>query len=267
MDKYRVPPGQKIQLKNWDPDDHSLFQGGKTDGESHLEELSSELMALQDVLYAQNKHKILVVLQGMDTAGKDGAISHVFKGVNPQGVRIANFKVPSEEELAHDYLWRVHKQTPQHGQIVIFNRSHYEDVLVVRVHSLAPKKIWSRRYQHINAFERMLSEEGTTILKFFLHIDKDEQKQRLLARLQSPDKHWKFRIGDLEERGLWPKYERAYEDVLTKTSTHWAPWYIVPSNRKWYRNLVIGRVLISTLNSLKMEYPSPDIDLSQIVIE
>jgi PPK2 family polyphosphate:nucleotide phosphotransferase len=267
MDKYRVPPGDKVELTKWDPDDQSLFEGDKSDGKAHLLTLNDELMALQELLYAQNQHKILVVLQGMDTAGKDGVIRHVFSGVNPQGVRIANFKAPTEEELAHDYLWRVHKQTPRRGEIVIFNRSHYEDVLVVRVHNLVPKKIWSRRYQHINSFERLLAEEGTIILKFFLHIDMDEQKRRFQARLEDPSKQWKFRIGDLEERKRWPDYMKAYEDVLTKTSTDWAPWYIVPSNRKWYRNLVIGSLLISGMKSLKMNYPSPDLEISDIVLD
>jgi PPK2 family polyphosphate:nucleotide phosphotransferase len=182
-------------------------------------------------------------------------------------VRVASFKVPTQEELDHDYLWRVHRQTPGKGEIVIFNRSHYEDVLVVRVHQLVPETVWRKRYQQINEFERMLADEGTTILKFFLHIDLDEQKERLEARLHDPTKQWKFNPGDLGERKLWLEYTKAYEDVLTKTSTEWAPWYIVPSNRKWYRNLVIATLLVEALKDFKMAYPQPKEDLSGVVIE
>jgi PPK2 family polyphosphate:nucleotide phosphotransferase len=209
----------------------------------------------------------LVVLQAMDTGGKDGVIRHVFDGVNPQGVRVASFKVPTQEERDHDYLWRVHEKVPGAGEIVIFNRSHYEDVLVVRVHDLVPEKVWRKRYDHINHFERMLVDEGTTIVKFFLHIDLEEQKQRLQARLDEPNKRWKFSRGDLKERKLWPKYTRAYEEVLSRTSTEWAPWYIVPANRKWYRNLVIANVLLRTLDGMDMHYPDPDENLDGIVIE
>jgi PPK2 family polyphosphate:nucleotide phosphotransferase len=222
---------------------------------------------LQNVLYAEHKHNFLIVLQGMDTSGKDGTIKHVFRGVNPQGVKIANFKVPSHIELDHDYLWRVHKKVPGKGEIVIFNRSHYEDVLVVRVHDLVPKNVWSKRYAQINAFEKILADEGTTILKFFLHIDLDEQKERLQARLDDPQKQWKFRKGDLDERKVWPNYIQAYEDVLSKTSTKYAPWYIIPSNRKWYRNLIISTILIETLKNLNMKYPTPEEDLEGIVIK
>ena len=218
-------------------------------------------------MYAEQKHKVLVVLQGMDTSGKDGVIRHVFEGVNPQGVKVASFKVPTPEELAHDYLWRIHKQTPGKGELVIFNRSHYEDVLVVRVHDLVEKDVWSRRYDQINHFERMLADEGTIILKFFLHISLDEQKKRLQDRLDNPDKHWKFSVGDLKERKLWSEYVKAYEDVLQKTSTEWAPWYLVPANHKWYRDLVIGTILVDTLKGLNMKYPQPADDLSKIVIE
>jgi PPK2 family polyphosphate:nucleotide phosphotransferase len=222
---------------------------------------------LQELLFAEQKHKVLVVLQGMDTAGKDGVIRHVFDGVNPQGVRVANFKVPSPVELAHDYLWRVHHQVPGRGELLIFNRSHYEDVLVVRVHGLVNKSIWQKRFRQINEFERMLSEEGTLILKFFLHISLDEQKERLQARLDDREKQWKFNVGDLAERKLWPEYTRAYEDVLTKTSTTWARWVIVPSNRKWYRNLVVGSLLVDALKSLKMNPPVFKGDPGSIIIE
>jgi len=266
MNRYQVKPRIKIELNQWDPNEKSEFEGGKGAGKEHLEQLNAQLMELQELLYAESKHKVLIVLQGMDTSGKDGVIQHVFKGVNPQGVRVASFKVPTPEELSHDYLWRIHKQTPAKGEIVIFNRSHYEDVLVVRVHKLVPESTWSKRFEQINNFERMCAEEGTIILKFFLHIDLDEQKQRLQARLDDPTKRWKFRSGDLNERKLWSNYQKAYEDVLSKTSTSWAPWYIIPSNHKWYRNLVIGTILIDTLKGLKMRYPEPEEDLDKVVI-
>jgi PPK2 family polyphosphate:nucleotide phosphotransferase len=267
MERYRIKPNQKINLGEWDPDDTSGYDGDKEDGKDRLEELNDELEELQELLYAEHKHKLLVVLQALDTGGKDGTIRHVFEGVNPQGVRVASFKVPTSEELAHDYLWRVHKQIPGTGEIVIFNRSHYEDVLVVRVHKLAPEEIWSQRYEQINAFERLLAEEGTTILKFYLHINQKEQKERLQARLDEPNKRWKFSLGDLKERALWPEYQKAYEAVLNKTSTKWAPWYIVPANKKWYRNLVIASVLVDTLKDLKMSYPQPEEDLDDVVID
>lgn len=267
MDRYRVLPGTRVDLGAWDPGDTGEYRGEKDEAKERLEDLNHVLEDLQELLYAEHRHRLLIVLQGMDTSGKDGTIRHVFEGVNPQGVRVANFKVPTPEELDHDYLWRVHKQVPGRGEIVIFNRSHYEDVLVVRVHSLVPEEIWSRRYAHINDFERMLAEEGVTILKFFLHIDLDEQKERLQARLDEPHKRWKFKRGDLKERKRWPEYMRAYEDVLRKTSTTWAPWYIVPSNRKWYRNLVVAEILVQTLKGLDMRYPQPEEDLEGVVIE
>lgn len=267
MEKYRIKPGSSVKLADWDTEDDRGFEDGKEGVEERLLELNKELESLQELLFAEGKHKLLVVLQGMDTSGKDGTIRHVFEGVNPLGVRVASFKAPTPEELAHDYLWRVHKQTPGRGEIVIFNRSHYEDVLVVRVHELAPPEVWRRRYDQINDFEHLLVEEGTTVLKFFLHIDKDEQKKRLQERLDDPEKHWKFNVGDLKERALWRDYEKAYEDVLSKTSTDWAPWYIVPANRKWYRNLVIASVIVKTLKGLDMRYPPSVGDLSQIVID
>jgi len=267
MKKYLVKPGSKIKLKDWNPNDKGDFEGGKKDGRAEVKKLNKKLEALQELLYAEGKHKMLVVLQAMDTGGKDGTIRHVFEGVNPQGVKVASFKVPTPEELSHDYLWRIHKETPGNGQIVIFNRSHYEDVLVVRVHQLVPPDVWKKRYDQINQFERLLAENGTTILKFYLHIDLDEQKERLQARLDEPDKNWKFSLGDLKERKLWPEYTQAYEDVLSKTSTEYAPWYIVPANRKWYRDLVISSVLVETLEGLKMKFPEPEDNLDGVVIE
>jgi len=266
VEQYRVKPGSRVDLSQWDPADKSAFDGDKGDAREVLKTLNERLEALQELLYAEGKHKVLVVLQALDTGGKDGTIRHVFEGVNPQGVQVASFGVPTSEELAHDYLWRVHRRTPGKGEIVIFNRSHYEDVLVVRVHNLVPPEVWSKRYAHINDFERLLAKEGTTILKFYLHISQDEQKERLQARLDEPHKRWKFKIGDLEERKLWPAYIAAYEEMLSQTSTDWAPWVIVPANRKWYRNLVVGTAIVEALEGLNMRYPQPEEDLSHVVI-
>ncbi|MGC9521263.1 MAG: polyphosphate kinase 2 family protein [Anaerolineae bacterium] len=260
MDRYRIAPNTNVDLAAWDPRDKSAFDGTKKAGKEVLRMLNRRLESLQELLYAEGKRKILIVLQAMDTGGKDGVIRHVFEGVNPQGVKVANFKTPTPRELSHDYLWRVHPHTPGRGEIVIFNRSHYEDVLVVRVHNLVPPEVWERRYDHINAFERMLADEGTTILKFYLHISKEEQRERLQARLDEPDKRWKFSLGDLDERLLWDEYMAAYEAVLSRTSTEWAPWYLIPADRKWYRNLVIGTTLVSTLQDLDMQYPELDYD-------
>lgn len=250
MHAYRIDPGQRVNLDNFDPADTRYAKDGKEKAEQSLLQLNRQLEALQESLYAERRHRVLVVLQGMDTSGKDGVIRRVFEGVNPQGVRVASFKVPTPVELDHDYLWRVHQQTPARGEIVIFNRSHYEDVLVVRVHSLVPEPVWKKRFEQINAFEKLLTDEGTTILKFFLHIDPQEQKERLLERLEKPEKHWKFNPGDLKERALWKEYMKAYEEVLEKTSTPWAPWYVIPANKKWYRDLVISALLVETLQKL-----------------
>ena len=254
---YRVPIKGKIKLKDYDPNDSKLFDGNKKDGKEALQKLNAELELLQEQLYAEGKHRLLIVLQAMDTGGKDGAIRAVFEGVNPQGVKVASFKTPTPVELSHDYLWRVHQQTPGKGEIVIFNRSQYEDVLVVRVHNLAPEEVWSKRYQHIREFERLLADEGTTILKFYLHIDLEEQAERFLARVEDPTKQWKFNPGDLDERARWDDYMKAYEDMLNQTSTAWAPWYIIPSNKKWYRNWLISKIVIKTLKNLDMRYPAP----------
>jgi PPK2 family polyphosphate:nucleotide phosphotransferase len=259
--RYLVKPDQTVHLSEWDPAETPAWKDDKEAALEHLTGLNSQLEGLQELLFAEGKCKLLIVLQGMDTSGKDGVIRRVFEGVNPQGVRVASFKVPTAPELARDYLWRVHQQVPARGEMVIFNRSHYEDVLVVRVHNLVPESHWKRRYDQINAFERLLAQEGTTILKFFLHIDQDEQRERLLARLDEPDKRWKFNPGDLKERELWGQYEKAYEDVLSKTSTGDAPWVIVPANRKWYRDLLISAALVDTLQQLKMQFPQPAEDL------
>ena len=266
MRRYRVEPGAEVDLTHIDPGDHSAFEGGKKEGRREAKRLNARLEELQELLYAEGAHRLLVVLQAIDTGGKDGTIRHVFDGTNPQGVKVASFKQPTREELAHDYLWRVHPHTPADGEIAIFNRSHYEDVLVVRVHELVPETVWSKRYDQINEFERTLADEGTTIRKFFLHISKEEQKERLQARLDDPTKHWKFARSDLAERELWDSYQRAYEAVLSKTSTSWAPWYIIPADHKWYRNLAISSLLVDALEEFHMQYPDPEDDLDEVVI-
>jgi len=267
MEKYRVTPGEKIRLIDHDPDDTSQFSGDKKNGLTRLAELTEKLGKLQEVLYAEHKHKILIILQARDAGGKDGTIRSVLSGVNPQGVQVASFKVPTEQELAHDYLWRIHQQVPGKGELVVFNRSHYEDVLVVRVHELVGKDIWSKRYDQINDFEKLLADTGTTIVKIYLNISKDEQKKRFQERIDDPQKNWKFNPGDLKERALWDDYSKAYEDVFEKTSTPWAPWYIIPANRNWYRNLCVTSILVKMLEDLKMSYPAADTDLSNIIIE
>lgn len=266
FEQYVVKPGGKIKLKDINPDDTSSYTEGKQQGEQEVEDLTKKLDSLQEMLYAQHEHKVLLVLQGMDTSGKDSTIRRIFSGVNPQGVRVASFKVPTSEEMDHDFLWRIHQQVPGKGQMVIFNRSQYEDVLVVRVHNLVPKKIWEERYEQINDFEKELVETGTTILKYFLYIDKDEQKVRLQERLDDPEKRWKFNPADLKERALWTDYMLAYQDVLDKTSTSWAPWIIVPANHKWFRDLIVAHYLVKALEDLKLAYPAPVEDLDKIVI-
>jgi PPK2 family polyphosphate:nucleotide phosphotransferase len=255
----RVRPGTRVDLGKVDP--------GATHG--HKREASATELAvgidrltdLQDRIWAEGRHKVLVVLQGIDAAGKDGTIKKVMTAFNPQGSPVTSFKVPSAEELAHDYLWRVHKATPRKGEIGIFNRSHYEDVLVVRVHDFVPKSAWSKRYEQINAFERELSENGTTIVKFFLSIDKDEQRERFQARYDDPTKRWKFAMGDLAERKLWDDYQAAFDDMLSKTSTEAAPWYLIPANRKWFRDLAVSSILADTIDDLKPAYPPVDEDV------
>jgi PPK2 family polyphosphate:nucleotide phosphotransferase len=266
VNRYIVKPGSKVKLADRDPNETEGFSGGKEKGAARLLELNERLESLQELLYAEHRHKVLVILQAMDTGGKDGTIRKVFDRVNPQGVRVASFKAPTATELDHDYLWRVHPHVPGRGEMAIFNRSHYEDVLVVRVHDLVPSEVWKRRYGQINDFERMLVEEGTTILKFYLHIDPNEQKQRLEERLEEPEKRWKFNPADLAERKLWDDYMEAYEDVLERTSTEWAPWRIIPANRNWYRNLMVAEAIVDTLEKLDMRYPEPPEGLESVVI-
>jgi PPK2 family polyphosphate:nucleotide phosphotransferase len=265
--KYRIKPGSRVDLKKWDPDDRSASPDSKEEDHKRLTELGVRLNELQDILYAERKHGVLVVLQGMDTSGKDGTIRHVFSEVDPLGVQAVRFKAPTEDELAHDFLWRVHPRAPGKGEVVIFNRSHYEDVLVVRVHKLITPAECKRRYAEIRNFERLMAESATVILKFYLHISKDEQKRRLQERLDDPKKQWKFSRGDLAERKLWSQYMKAYADALGATSTDQAPWYVVPANSKTNRNLFISSVLLDTLEGLKMRYPPPQENLEGIVVQ
>jgi len=249
----RVVPGAKVDLASLDP--RETFGWTKETARDELTAVQGRLRELQERMWAEDRHRLLVVIQGIDTSGKGGTIEHVMGAFPPQAVRVKSFGVPSAEELAHDYLWRVHPHVPGNGEISIFDRSHYEDVLVVRVRNLVPKARWSRRYEQINAFERMLCEEGTTVVKVFLHISKDEQRERLQARLDDPAKRWKFRMGDLAERSLWIEYQAAFEDMLRRTSTSWAPWYVVPADRKWFRNLAVSEILADVLAELDPQYP------------
>ena len=253
----------------------SLAQRSPADTQSYAdkgaaaEELSAHrdrIAELQARLYAEGRRSVLIVLQAMDTGGKDGAVKHVFRGVNPQGCQVWSFKAPTTEELAHDFLWRYHAKAPQRGMLGLFNRSHYEDVLVVRVKGLASEDVWRPRYEAIRGFERNLVSEGTTVLKFFLHISKDEQRRRLEARLRNPDKHWKWNSGDLADRALWDDYQRAYEDALSETSTDGAPWYVVPADKKWFRNVVLARTIADTLEAMDPRYPDPEPGLEQVTV-
>lgn len=255
-ERYGIRSGAKVDLNRIDPREKQLFvEGGKEEQEPYFDRLRGELQQLQQVLYAQNKHRVLVVIQAMDTGGKDGCIKSVFSRIDPAGIHVCSFKRPSELELSHDFLWRIHSQVPANGQLVIFNRSHYEDIIAVRVKKLFPDEVWRRRFRHIVEFERMLAEEGTTIIKIFLHISKDEQKRRLEARLANPAKHWKMHPEDLRDRGQWNEFMEAYEEVIAKTSTPYSPWYVVPANRKWYRDLCVARIMVDTLKELDMSYP------------
>ena len=267
MKKFLIKPGSKVDLAKFDPEDRSAAPGTKQENAEKLAALSERLDELQDVFYGARSRKFLIVLQGMDTSGKDGTIRHVFGAVDPLGLRVTSFKAPTEEEKSHDFLWRVHRPAPANGEMVIFNRSHYEDVLITRVHNWIDNKEAARRFAHINAFEQMLADAGAVIVKFFLHISKDEQKVRLHERLSNPDKHWKFALGDLAERKQWDRYMAAYEDALSKTSTPHAPWYVVPANSKTNRNLFVSQVLVQMLEDLKLAYPAPAEDLKGIVIE
>ena len=258
MKRYRVKPDTSFSLKDYDPNDTGEYNKKDADKDAakkETEKLVLKLGRLQDRLYANGSSALLIVLQGMDTSGKDGTIKHVMSAVNPQGCKVVAFKAPSHDELAHDFLWRVHHEVPSKGFIGIFNRSHYEDVLITRVHGWVSEKTAKRRFNQIKEFEEMLVENGTLIVKFFLYISKDEQKERLKERIKDPEKRWKWSSGDLEERKLWDKYMKAFEDVISATSTDRAPWYIVPANRKWYRNLVIADCVVDTLESMNLKTP------------
>jgi PPK2 family polyphosphate:nucleotide phosphotransferase len=264
--RFFINSGGKIRLSAFDPADTSLMPD-KQQAAAAVEKDLAKMASLQARFYAEHERALLIVLQGMDASGKDGTIRHVMKGVNPLGCSVANFKTPAGEELDHDFLWRIERVMPRHGHIGVFNRSHYEDVLIVRVHKLVPKKVWKARYDQINRFEQLESELGTVIMKFFLHISKEEQKRRLEARLTNPKKNWKFSPADLEERALWDDYQAAYEDVLNRCSTKVAPWYIIPADHKWFRNWMVAKTIVDKLESLEPKYPRPKVDLSQIRIK
>lgn len=259
---YLVTPGKKFKLSKVDPSDSGKFKS-KEEAAPAIEENLKQLDELQEVLYAQGKHSVLIVLQALDAAGKDGAIDHLFSGINPQGCQVTSFKVPTSHELARDYLWRYHAAVPPRGMIGIFNRSHYEAVLVERVKKIASPAEIKKRYEHINAWEKMLADEGATIMKFYLHISKEEQRERLQARLDDPHKNWKFEPGDLDTRKQWDEYQEAYQDAICNCSTDYAPWYVIPADRKWFRNWAISEIIVRTLKNLKLEFPKPKVDVSQ----
>ena len=262
-ERFRVKPGNKINLDDIDAD----FKPADLDSEEaahQLERSTEKIRDLQHLMYAEDRRSLLVVLQGRDAAGKDGTIRRVFGPMNPQGCRVTSFKVPSKMEAAHDFLWRCHFAAPKRGMVGIFNRSHYEDVLVVRVHDLVPKKIWSKRYDHINDFERLLVDSGTVILKFYLHIDREEQLERFKKRIDNPKKNWKISDADYSERPYWDEYTRAFEEAISKCSTGDAPWFVIPANRKWFRNLAIAGIVVDTMEDLGMRYPEPEVDIDEI---
>jgi PPK2 family polyphosphate:nucleotide phosphotransferase len=264
--RFMVKPHTRLRLGEFDPDDTAGFEKGDK-AQAHLEKNIARMDELQYRLYAESRRALLIVLQGMDASGKDGTVRHVMSGLNPQGCRVTSFKVPSAEEAAHDFLWRIHQAVPAHGQIGIFNRSHYEDVLVVRVHELLPKSVWSARYDQINVFEKLLDENGVTILKFFLHISKQEQKERLEERLKDSTHNWKISPADLKERALWDDYVKAYETVLSRCSTSAIPWFIVPSNKKWFRNLAVSQIVVETLERMNPKFPKAAFDISKLKVK
>ncbi len=263
--RFRVSADASVRLENHDPNDTG--DTDKKEARRELKRITRRLSELQYLLYAENTRALLIVLQGMDAAGKDGTIRRVMRGMNPQGTTVTSFKKPSTEELDHDFLWRIHRAVPRRGDVGIFNRSHYEDVLVVRVHDLVPKDVWSARYDQINAFEKVLADDGIVMLKFFLHISRDEQKRRFEDRVSDPSRHWKISPSDFSERPHWDAYTGAYEEALTRCSTEWAPWYIIPANRKWFRNVAVAKIVAERLKSLNMKFPAPTVDISQIRIE
>ena len=261
FDRLRVSAGTKVRLRNWDPAE-TLECGSRDELQDRLEENLKRLFDLQYALFAENRRSVLVVLQGMDAGGKDGTIRHVISAFNPQGCRVTSFKAPAGEEAAHDFLWRVHRVAPARGEVGVFNRSHYEDVLVVRVRGLAPRGVWGKRFQHINEFERMLADHGVTVLKFYLHISKGEQKKRLLERTKDPTKLWKANPMDFDDRRYWDQYMKAYEDVLSTCSTEWAPWFIIPADHKWFRNYAVSEILVRAMQRLDLRIPKPKVHTS-----
>jgi PPK2 family polyphosphate:nucleotide phosphotransferase len=261
-----VKPGSKVDLQDYDPD-RTLGFKHKDEAAKHLEKNLERLFELQSVLSADKRYALLIILQAVDAGGKDGTISHVMRGVNPQGCQVTSFKAPTTEELAHDFLWRIHKAVPQRGMIGIFNRSHYEDVLVVRVHGMVPESVWSKRYAQINAFEESLAQNNVKILKFFLHISSKEQKERLEERIADPTKNWKISEDDFRERKHWKEYMRAYEDALSKCSTAAAPWFIIPADRKWVRNFAVSLIVVEALEAMELKYPPPSMDLSKLKVK
>lgn len=263
---HKLEPGRPFRLTGL-PTAGKQIHPDRESAETEFRALRNEFVELQRRFYAEGKRKLLIVLQAMDAGGKDGTIRKITRGVNPQGVQVTPFKVPSKKELAHDFLWRIHQAVPGRGMIGIFNRSHYEDVLVVRVHNIVPESVWRPRYEQINQFEKLLTDTGTTILKFYLHISPEEQKERFQDRLDDPAKHWKFSVEDLEKRKFWNDYMAAYEEMLQNCTTDWAPWYVIPADQKWYRNLAISWVIVNTLRGLNPQYPEPEDDLTGIVIE
>jgi PPK2 family polyphosphate:nucleotide phosphotransferase len=265
FDRYRVHPDEEVDLADYDSSDTATYDDAEAREE--LGGIVEQIADLQTRLYAEDRRSMLVVVQGIDAAGKDSTVKHVFSGTNPQGVRVYTFKEPSNEEAAHDFLWRYHLHTPSQGMIHVFNRSHYEDVLVVRVKQLVEEERWRSRYESINDFERILVREGTTILKFFLHVSKDAQLERFRERLEREDKHYKFSANDVRERRHWDAYQEAYQDALRATSTEWAPWYVIPSDHKWFRNLAVGRIVASTLQQLDPRWPPPEEDLERFAAE
>lgn len=265
-DLHRIEPGASVDLATLDPADTSAAPGGKDKTVAAIEPLVERLAELQEMLWAGATERVLVVLQGLDTSGKGGTVEHVLGAVNPAGLRVTSFKAPTSAELARDYLWRIHAEVPGNGEIGVFDRSHYEDVLVVRVEGLVPEERWRRRYDQINDFERMLVEEGTTLVKLFLNISKDEQRERLEARLAEPEKRWKFKRGDLDTRAKWDDYQAAFGEMLERTSTEHAPWHVIPSDKKWYRNWAVATVLVGALERLELAWPEPDEDLGDVVI-
>jgi PPK2 family polyphosphate:nucleotide phosphotransferase len=261
--RFQVDPDSKIKLKDIDPGFKDHHESHKEAAEE-IEQHQKKLRELQELFYAEGQRSLLICLQGMDTGGKDGTINHILGAMNPQGCRVVGFRQPSVEELSHDFLWRIHRAVPSRGEVVIFNRSHYEDVLIVRVHNLVPKAVWSCRYDQINAFEKGLVEGNTQILKFYLHVSKQEQLSRFKERLDDPAKQWKISEADYKERKFWDDYMRAYEDVLSRCSTREAPWFVIPSDHKWFRNLAIARIVVEHLEGLNMQFHSPSVDLEQI---